>query len=222
MFKIYRKYNLFGRKYFTKDNTINGSIKNTIIINTVNCCGYKIIINNYVDLIFIFLLLFDVIRSMDNLKQIVFYFCILLFLKYICSVFIKLKIKFNNSTVGSIKHLFLSNTINILLNENKYEIYSHGGNYFSIMKNNIQIALINTDGKIVMNELCFACKYSNEDIKNIALFTMIIDTYFYKYKIGNKKNMIISKEFTYNFFDRHRERLFWTGKSICKNRHKLV
>ena len=36
MFKIYRKYNLFGRKYFTKDNTINGSIKNTIIINTVN------------------------------------------------------------------------------------------------------------------------------------------------------------------------------------------
>ena len=127
-----RKYNLFGRKYFTKDNTINGSIKNTIIINTVNCCGYKIIINNYVDLIFIFLLLFAVIRSMDNLKQIVFYFCILLFLKYVWSVFIKLKIKFNNSTVGSIKHLFLSNTINILLNENKYEIYSHGGNYFSI------------------------------------------------------------------------------------------
>ena len=162
MFKIYRKYNLFGRKYFTKDNTINGSIKNTIIINTVNCCGYKIIINNYVDLIFIFLLLFAVIRSMDNLKQIVFYFCILLFLKYVWSVFIKLKIKFNNSTVGSIKHLFLSNTINILLNENKYEIYSHGGNYFSIMKNDIQIALINTDGKIVMNELCFACKYSNE------------------------------------------------------------
>lgn len=212
MLKIYRKYNLFGRKYFTKDNTINGSIKNTIIINTVNCCGYKIIINNYVDLIFIFLLLFAVIRSMDNLKQIVFYFCILLFLKYIWSVFIKLKIKFNNSTVGSIKHLFLSNTINILLNENKYEIYSHGGNYFSIMKNDIQIALINTDGKIVMNELCFACKYSNEDMKNIALFMMIIDTYFYKYKIGTKKNMIISKEFTYNFFDRHRERLFWINK----------
>ena len=195
MFKIYRKYNLFGRKYFTKDNTINGSIKNTIIINTVNCCGYKIIINNYVDIIFVFLLLLVVIWSMDNLKQIVFYFCIL---------------------------LFLSNTINILLNENKYEIYSHGGNYFSIMKNDVQIALINTDGKIVMNELCFACKYSNEDIKNIALFTMIIDTYFYKYKIGNKKNMIISKEFTYNFFDRHRERLFWNDKSICKDRHKLV
>lgn len=38
-----------------------------------------------------------------------------------------------------------------------------------------------------MNELCFACKYSNEDMKNIALFTMIIDTYFYKYKIGTKK-----------------------------------
>lgn len=49
-------------------------------------------------------------------------------------------------------------------------------------------------------------------MKNIALFTMIIDTYFYKYKIGTKKNMIISKEFTYNFFDRHRERLFWINK----------
>ena len=151
MFKIYRKYNLFGRKYFTKDNTINGSIKNTIILNILDCCEYKIIINNYVDIIFVFLLLLAVIRSMDNLKQVVFYFCILLILKYVWSVFIKLKIKFNNSTVGSIKHLFLSNTINILLNENKYEIYSHGGNYFSIMKNDIQIALINTDGKIVMN-----------------------------------------------------------------------
>lgn len=209
MFKIYRKYNLFGRKYFTKDNTINSSIKNTIIINTIDCCGYKIIINNYVDIIFIFLLLFAVIRCMENLKQIVFYFCILLFLRYIWSVFSKLKIKFNNSTVGSIKHLFFSNTINILLNENKYEIYSHGGNYFSIMKNDVQIALINTDGKMVMNELCFDCKYSNEDMRNIALFTILIDTYFYKYKIGTKKNMIISNEFTYNFFDRHRERLFW-------------
>ncbi len=209
MLKIYRKYNLFGRKYFTKDNAFSGSVKNTILVNTVDCCGYKIIINNYVDLIFIFLLLFTVIGSMDNLKHIIFYFCILLFFRFMWSIFSKLKIKFNNSTVGSIKHLFFSNTINILLNENKYEIYSHGGNYFSIMKNDVQIALINTDGKIVMNELCFDCKYSNEDMRNIALFTILIDTYFYKYKIGTKKNMIISNEFTYNFFDRHRERLFW-------------
>lgn len=115
----------------------------------------------------------------------------------------------NNILIGKMNYVIFSHIIKITLFDDEYEIYSHGGNCFSVTKNNMQIALIRTNGKIIMNELnfvidCLSCYY---DL--LSLFIILIDSKFYNYVIGRCSNTIYFSMHTYNLYDKHRERTMW-------------
>lgn len=210
MLKIYRKIKYINYEYYNKNELI-GKIINRFFLKIIRFSDYKIILKSYINLIFYLAILVTII-SLKNLKLTLILCIVLALLRYILSLFDISKIYRKNNVVGSIKHTMFSNTIRINLSNEKYEIYSHGGNYFSVMKDNIQIALINTNGKIIMNELYFMADCLSDYYDILTLFIILIDSIFYNHKIGERKNLIHSSSITYNIYDKHKERIVWKSK----------
>lgn len=209
MLKICRKSRLLSNTYY-KNNSIFGEVKNYIIFQKIIYRSYKITIKKYLDLILFFIVI--LLLSFKNLVLLFTLFLVLLLLRYIWSLCDISRITEKNNVVGDMNYILFSNTIKLTIYGNKYEIYSHGNNCFSIMKNNIQIALINTDGKIVANELCFIIDYIDDCQNILPLLVICIDWVFYKQKLGKRNNLICSKRITYNFHDLHKERLLWKNE----------
>lgn len=207
MLKICRKTKFINYEYYN-NHTLIGKITNKIFINIIKFSNYKILFKTYVNIIF-YLSIFITIIYSNNIKLTLLLFIIIFLFRYIWSLYDISKIYIQNNVVGSVKHTIFSNTIKINLNSDKYEIYSHGGNYFSVMKDNFQIALINTDGKIIMNELYFVADYLSDYYDILILFIILIDSVFYKPKIGKRTNLIYFSNTTYNFHDKHKERTIW-------------
>lgn len=212
MLKIYRKIKYINYQYYNKNEFI-GKIINRIFFKIIQFSDYKIILKSYVNFIF-YLAIFVIIIGLKNLKLTLILCIVLSLFRYILSLYDISKIYIKNNIVGSIKHTIFSNTIKINLNNEKYEIYSHGGNYFSVMKGNFQIALINTNGKIIMNELYFVADYLSDYYDILVLFIILIDSIFYNHKIGERKNLIYFSSTTYNIYDKHKERIIWKSKNI--------
>lgn len=212
MVKIYRKIKYLNYKYYER-NKLLGEINNKLFFKEIKCCGYKIIVKSYINFIF-YLTTFIIVVYLKNLKLSLLLCIILLLFRYVWSLYDTSKINIQNYIAGEMKHIMFSNTIKIHLENDEYEIYSHGGNYFSILKNSFQIALISTSGKVIMNELYFVtdCLSDYRDI--ITLFIICIDSKFYGYKIGRRGNLIYFPINTYNFYDRHRERMLWNSKNL--------
>lgn len=217
MLKIYRKNAVLKRKYYNSNELI-GEVKNRIFFKKVECNNYKLILNKYVDIIFYLILFFILIYCLiikQSLFLLFFMLIIELLLRYVYSFrSVGKVIKTDEVMIGYVYHILFSNKIKIMLGNNEYEVYSHGENYFSVMVNNMQIALINTNGKIIMNELCFTANYLS-DYLDILVFIMIcIDFMFYKNMFGKKQNPIFSNKTTFNIYDKHKERLIW--ENDCK------
>lgn len=214
MLKVYRKIKYLNYGYYNYSvKVLLGKVKNKILFKEIMFCDYKVFLKSYINIIFCFLV-FCIVIYCVNIK-ITGVLCVLvLFLRYICSFFDKPKIKKRNKIVGEVKHIIFTNKIKISLNNELYEIYSHGGNYFSVMKGDDQIALINTNGKVIMNELCFMADCVSDCNEIVTLFIFFIDTMFYGYKIGRRSNRIFSQTTTLNFSNKHKERLYWSSKKL--------
>ena len=211
MVKIYRKIKFLNYKYY-EINKLLGEMSNKLFFKEIKCYGYKIIVKNYVNFIFYFTT-FIILVSLKSIKLSLLLCIILLLFRYVYSLYDTSKIYRQNYIAGKMKHIMFSNTIKIYLENDEYEIYSHGGNYFSILKNNLQIALVNTNGKVIMNELYFLVDCLDDYYNIIILFIMCIDSKFYGYKIGRSSNLIYFPINTYNFYDRQRERMLWNSKN---------
>lgn len=208
MLNIYRKDKWFIYKYY-KSNVFVGEIKNKLFIKKIKCGRYRICIKNYINCLFIISTVF-MIMYIKNMYLLILIFIIMFFVRLIISYFDISKIEDdNNILIGKMNYVIFSHIIKITLFDDEYEIYSHGGNCFSVTKNNMQIALIRTNGKIIMNELnfvidCLSCYY---DL--LSLFIILIDSKFYNYVIGRCSNTIYFSMHTYNLDDKHRERTMW-------------
>lgn len=216
--KIYRRDTLFGYKYYGsyyKSNNILGIIKNKIYKKNILYKKYNICIYNLINFICILFFVFTVFKTKN-----IFYYTLSLIIifcfKLAYSHFSFSKVKESNIVVGKMQYVMFSNTINITLNSVNYEIYSHGGNYFSITENNKQIALIKASDQIIANEFSFSIDYQYPYSDLIILFVMCLDNKFYGHKPGVKRNpiyrllkqffhttskriLIYSKVFTINF-----------------------
>lgn len=195
-------------KYY-KSNKLLGEIKNRLVIRKIIYDRYRIIIKNYVNYIFLLEIIFFIIY-MENIQLLFFVFIISFLARIILSLFETSKIKdINNINIGIMKHVILSNTVKIILYKDIYEIYSHGSNVFSVTKNDIQIALIKSSGKIIANEFCFEVDCLGNYYNLLPLFVICIDSKFYSYRLGIRNSLIYFPVNTYNFNDKHRERTIW-------------
>lgn len=208
MLNIYRKAKWFAYKYY-KSNVFVGEITNKLFTKKIICDRYRISIKSYINYISIISAVFMIIY-IKNMYLLSLLFIIIFFARLIISYLDISKIKDNNNIlIGKMNYVMFSHSIKITLFDDEYEIYSHGDNHFSVTKNNIQIALIRTNGKIIMNELnfvvdCLSCYY---DL--LSLFVILIDSKFYSYLIGRRSNTIYFSMHTYNLYDKHRERTMW-------------
>lgn len=134
-------------------------------------------------------------------------------LNYLCSYYIPNAKYIEENNYTYFWRRAFHNNIKFLYNKEYYEIYSHGNNQFSIMKGEIQIALIKIDDYIIMGERKFKCSYLSEYIDREFLFMLLmyIDRTFLKQNIGIKYCSVFHKSFTFNFNDVHKERLLFIG-----------
>lgn len=210
MLKYYRKINVLKCRYdYYEKLKLIGSIYNKILFKRIISDCYKTNAPSFLKYLFIIVVIIFG-RFTTNFND--FILMLILSTSILCflSHFITYNIyDLNNKPLGKIKSTIFSNIVNIYLVNDKYEIYSHGGNYFSVMKNDVQIALINSTGKVIVNELHFNIECKKEYTNIIILIVMIIDYKYYGFKLGKKVNLLYSWTNTFNFNDRHRERLFW-------------
>lgn len=200
MFKIERK----RRKFYRGFNEI-GRIKINKFLNRVLLSGNNSIVirHNLIYILFVVLFIFAALYFEHRFIICLIIICFEWFVLWLLrKKFYVAKINFKYS-IGKIYHDI--NRSNIFIDNKQYEIYSHGHNYFSIMRNDVQIGLIKADNNTFFGEVGFNCLIDCEDYENelIPLLVMFIS---YKYNIqGNIGG--ISYETTINFRDKHKERL---------------
>lgn len=216
--KIYREDTLLRYKYYKsyyKSNTVLGEIKKKIYKKNIIYNKYNICIYNVVNFMYVLCFLSMVFIS-KNIFGYIVSFTILFCLKLMYSHISFSKIRENNIVVGKMQYVMFSNTINIILNNISYEIYSHGGNLFSVTENNTQIALIKASDKIIANEFSFSIDCQDSYCNLVILFVMCIDDKFYGHKLGVRRNLIYNLVNTHNICDEHKERLLWKSEKDNK------
>lgn len=208
---IYRKVKFLSYKYY-KTKAFLGESKNRLLVRKIIYDKYRISIKSYINYIFLTAIVFTVLY-IKNMQFLFLLFIIIFLIRLVFSLFDTSKITDdNNNFIGTMKHVTFSNTIEFVLYGDKYEVYSHGGNVFSVIKNNFQIALIKTNGKIIANELCFEVDCLNDYRDLLPLFVICTDCKFYSYILGRRNNLIYFPMNTYNWYDKHRERTLWKSE----------
>lgn len=109
----------------------------------------------------------------DSIFQQIIYLCGLWMLPI--DLFPKYKVFLNNKCIGATKVSFFTPLRKVYINENEYELCIHSNNYISIMKNNIQIALIKKDSFTEMEQHRYDVIYDNKNESDVGILFLLID-----------------------------------------------
>ncbi len=212
---FYRKSSLIRYIYKYNDDIIGLSNMFFLPFGYINdrYNTYKIVKLNFIPLIIAMSIIFSFLFNSISTEAIYIIFIGGIVLNCLCSFFIpNSKYVENDNYFYFLKKAF-HNNITFSYNNEPYEIYSHGNNYFSIVKNEIQIALVKADDYIIMGEQKIKCSYLSEYIEKqfLLMLLMYIDRTYLKEIIGIKYCSMFHKFFTFNFKDKHKERLLFIG-----------
>lgn len=118
----------------------------------------------------------------------------------------------NNKKVGRTKIRFMSPKKYLQIGNDIYEFYLHGNNYISIMKNNMQIALIKKEFYSENERYEYKIDYNkNIDIDFMLICCMFVDIIYFPNRF---KYDYMKYEKTINIFnDKYIDRVKWRSDS---------